>query len=543
MRRAVRPADLPVLCLAAAVAISGAILIDHVSHLTFLSDEWELLVNRHGWSAGDFLDPYQEHLVLAQAALYKLLLALFGMDSALPFQVVATVVFLLGAVVLFVHLRTRVGAWPALLAAVLVLFLGDAFEDLLLAFQVGHYGSVAAGLGMLIALDRDDRQGDRIACALLALSLSFSSIGLCFAAGALADLALSRRPRAGRLYVALLPLELYAIWWLGWGHTADSNLSAENVRGLPEYVFKAIAAGIVSLLGLATGDGSEPDQPHLIYGEVLLVAGVCLAVFRLRQLGRVPRDLLIVLAIGLSFWVVAGLARGPDRFPTSSRYQYPSAIFLLLIAAELLRGVRIRTRAVVVAAVVGAWAISGGMSLLYREYEERWVPSSDSLRASLAGVEIARGSIVRSFQVDFVTVTAPARAYFDAVDEDGSPAYGEDELAGRPEADRQYADGTLATALGIRLAAARPPDDTRRCDALDPATTAGLPLSTGAHTLVNTAPADVEVLLGRFSDGLPVGLGPLPAGGAAALEIPADRSDRPWRLGVSGQGPVAICAP
>jgi len=536
----VREGDLAVICLATAAAVSGVILLDLNSQLTFISDEWELLLNRRGSSLGDFLDPFHEHIVLAPVVIYKLLLAVFGMGSAMPYQVVAIAVFLLSAVLLFLHLRPRIGEWPALLAAIMVLFLGAAFEDLLFAFQVGYFGSVAAGLGMLIALDRGDRKGDRIACALLAFSLAFSSTGLCFAAGALAHVILSPRRRAGRLYVALLPIELWGIWWLGWGHTAESSFSLGNLDQVPEYVFDGAAAGVVSLLGLATGDGSEPDQPHLIYGQILLVAALALAVLRVRRQERISTDLMVVLAIALSFWVLAALNVTAERLPTSSRYQYPAAVFLLLVAGELLRGVRIGRSATLVAAAVITLTSWGGLSLMYREHEQRWVPSSDSLRASLAGVEIADGSVAPEFRVDFISVQTTPATYFSAVKDHGSPAFSEAELLDRPEIDRQYADGTTAAALGLALTPAAGAQNSG-CETLDAGGT--VLLTAGTATFTNLGRSDAEILLGRFSAGLPVGLGPLPPGEpGAALEIPADRSTRPWRLGFGGEGPVEVCA-
>jgi hypothetical protein len=535
--------DLAVVFLAAAAALSGVILIDLLSGLTFITDDWELLLNRRGSSIGDFLDPFHEHVVLAPVLIYRLLLAVFGMDSALPFQVVAISVFILSSVLLFVHLRPRVGAWAALLGAILILFLGAAFEDLLFPFQVGYFGSISAGLGMLIALDRDDRRGDRIACVLLAVSMAFSSLGLCFLAGALVDLTLSRRPRRGRLYVALLPLELWVIWWLGWGHTAESAFSLAKLDGVPEYVFDAAGAGITSLLGLATGDGSEPDQPNLVYGQILLVAGIGLAILRLPGTSGFPRGLAIMLAIALSFWVLTALNKTPERLPTSSRYQFPSAVFLLLIAAELLRGVRIGRTALVAAVAVTVAAAWGGMSLLRDEYDDRWLPSSDSLLASLAGIELARGNVDPAFRVNFISVEVTPRTYFSAIDEHGSPAYDEEDLAARPEIDRATADGAMAAALGLRLEPAAP-GAASGCRLLGGPSGAGsLALDPGSFRLLNRGRVDAEVLIGRFSDGFPVGLGGLPPGGSgAALEIPSDRSNRPWRLGLGGGGGVRVCA-
>jgi hypothetical protein len=325
----------PLLALAIAVLVSGALLLALDSQLTFIADDWELLVAREGWGPDVFLRPFHENIVIGPALIFKFLLAVFGMSSAVPFYVVSIFLFLLSAVLLFVFLRVRVGDWLAFVGAFLTLFLGAAFEDLLWTFQLGYFGSMAAGLGMLLALDRGDERGDRIACGLLAASLAFSSLGLVFAVGALAGVALGSEPRRRRLYVGLLPLALFAVWWLGWGHEAESHISLENLAHLPSYVFNAAAAGITSLLGLATNDGSQPDQAHLIWGQILAPIVAALVALRVVRDKGISRGLTIVLVMAFAFWALAGLNRSGERFPTSSRYQYPSAVFLLLIAGEL----------------------------------------------------------------------------------------------------------------------------------------------------------------------------------------------------------------
>ena len=200
-----------VLLLAAAMLASGAVLLYLTRNFNFLLDEWTFLLGRRGLNADALLAPHNEHLSLIPVLIYKSLLEVFGMESARPFQVVAIATFLTSAAVLFAWLRTRIDGWLALGATVLVLFMGAAWEDLLWAFQVGYFGSMAAGLGMLLALRRESRGGDRVACALLVVSICCSSLGIPFVAGALVAIATGaalaiaglRRRRAGR---ALRPL-------------------------------------------------------------------------------------------------------------------------------------------------------------------------------------------------------------------------------------------------------------------------------------------------------------------------------------------------
>lgn len=517
------------------------------SQTTFFADEWSFLLDRRGWSVGDFLDPHNDHIVLAPVAVYKLLLATFGMDSALPFQVIATLVFLLSAVLLFIYVRGRVGDWPAVLGSGLILFLGASWIDLLWAFQIGFSGSIAAGLGALLALDRDDSVGDRIACALLLLSTSFSELGIPFVAGALVSVLLRGRSRIARLYVAFVPLGLYAIWWFGWGHEADSKFSLDNVLESPVFVFEAASQAAASLLGLATpltGNGTRPVG--LVWGEILLVAAVGAGIWRLRRLGGVPRTLWVALAIGGSFWFLTAFnADPPLREPTDGRYQYPGAVFLVMIAAELLRGVRLSRGSLALGSVVTALAVLSGLWFLHLGYSNILKPASDLVRARFGALEIARDRVQPGFPVYTFITTVDAGTYLSAVDAHGSPAYTESELASGTAARGAAADNTLVPSLGIGLATIQgsPDKGAGSCGrvAAAPSGQTSLALGPGEVTLKPLPGASAEVLLARFADEFSVRLGILVPGQTSSFTLPVDRSSRPWRLGLRGAGRVKVC--
>jgi hypothetical protein len=530
----------PLAGLAVAVAASAALLLVLGSNLTFVREDWELLLTRQDWTTDSFLRPFLEHIVLAPTGIYKLLVAIFGIESALPFRVASTAAFSLSVLLLFFWLRRRVGGWPALLGAVAIAFLGAAYEDLLWPFQIGYFGSVSAGLGMLLALDRDDRRGDALACALLVVSLSFSSLGIAFAAGALADVLLGHRARARRLTLVLLPLALFALWWAAWGQQADSALSVANIVEAPRYVFEAIGAGLASLLGLASND-PDAERTQQIAGGLLALAALTAAFLRIWRLGQLPRDAAVALAIALTFWVLAATNQTFDRPPDASRYQYPSAVFLLLIGGALLRGVRIKGRPLIVAAALTSVAVLSGTALLYREYERWWLPASESLRASLAGLEIAGEGAGRDFTVRFPpNMALPASQYFELVRTAGSPAFSESELTESGDQPRAAADLTLAGVHELNLApGARLPEGLDGCRRVTGG--AGLELPQRTITLVATDGGPVEVLLSRFSPTPSVPLGEIMPATSMRLRIPPDLSVRRWRLHLRGGGSLAVC--
>ena len=349
----------PIALLAVALSTSAALLFSFASDLIFVGDSWELLVRRPDWTVGTFLEPFNEHAIVIPALVYKVLLALFGMDSALPFYAVSISLFLLCAALMFVYMRRRVGGWAALAGAVLLLFMGAAYEDLLWEFQMCFFGSIAAGVGALLALDRKDRLGDRLASGLLVVSLAFSSLGAPFVFATIASIWLGRRPRRRRAYVPLVPLVLYGIWWLGSGHSAGNEIGLADIPDLPLYVFDAAAAGIASLLGQQPIEGN--GGPPALAQALTITLSACLVYWIGRRRG-LPPGLIVALVLTFSFWGLLALDRGPQRF--SSRFQYPSGVFLLIIAAEALRGQRLpRPTGFAVAAITAA-AVVGGISLL-----------------------------------------------------------------------------------------------------------------------------------------------------------------------------------
>jgi hypothetical protein len=529
-----------------ALAASGLALLIWLSDLTFWRDEWAFLLHRRGFSAGVLLDPHYEHIAIAPIAIYKLLLALFGMDSPTPFQVAATTVFLISVALVFVYLRRRVGAWLALAGVLPLLFFGPSWDDLLWPFQIGYFGSMAAGVGALLALDRENRAGDRWGCALLVVALSFSSVGIPFAIAGLVHVLTGSQVRR-RAYVAAVPIGLYAAWWLGWGHEADNHATLDNLLASPGYVFDGFASSLASLLGLVSSREQLPVS-SLDWGRPLLVVALVLAGVRLWRLRRVPRWLLVTLALALAFWLLAGFNTTIGRGPDAGRYQYVGAVFVLLIAADLLRGVRVPRAGVIAALAVSALATLSNLSML-EDYSNALAGLAGQQRGGLAAVELARDRVdpallltQQNSDVDYLG-ELDAGSYLAAVDSFGSPAYPPGELAGVAEASRVAADKVFATALELELEPSR--EQGTACLIARPRVPGrevALELPPGGASLRAEPGARAEVRLRRYATAsFPVRLGALRGGHPMELRIPTDRSDEPWEAGLLSTGPVEVC--
>jgi hypothetical protein len=527
----------------AAVLLSGAVLLHWLHRLTFWRDEWGLLLHRRGWSVGTFLDPAVEHLVAIPILIYKLLLATVGMDSPAPYQFVAVLTFLASVVLLYVYVRARLGAWLALAAILPLLFLGPAWDDLLFPYQMTWFGSVACGIAALFCLERDSRNGDILATALLVAGLLFSDAGLPFIAGALVEVALSPR-RWERAFVPVVPAALWALWYLGWGHTAHTFVSLDNALNLPSYVLDGLSSSTSAYLGLSQPFGVT-ETPSLAWGRPLAVLLIGLAAWRIYRVRRPPNRLWVTLAILLVYWSLTGLNSSVFGLPTVGRYQYLGVVGLALVASEVLRGARIGRWATAGVLLVAVLATLSNVIRL-RDAAAGLAGIGQQTRGGLAALELARDRVDPSLElnqqnsgVDYIGLL-DAGSYLSAVDAYGSPAYTPAELVGAPELARVAADTVSDAALRVHLQPAAL-GAAHRCLRVDVARTPSAPVPAGGFIIRAQSPG-VEAGLRRYARGsFPVSLGTLPPGQPQLLRIPPDRSSVPWTLQLTGRGEAAVC--
>lgn len=534
--------------LAVAMATAAAVLLDYGSGLTFFQDSWEFLMQRRDPSVATLLDPHNEHIVLLPVVISQGSLRLFGMDSQTPELVLLVAMLLATAGLLFVYVRRRLGPWPALIAAVLLLFLGPAWQDLLWPFQVGFVGSALCGLGMLLALENDDERWDRVACGLLVTSIAFSSLGIAFAVACAVDV-LQRRRRRGlrRAYVFALPLLLYAGWYAGWGHEADNSLTAHNVLVSPRYVWEGLTASLDSLLALGTISDEVVGRSK--WGAPLLIALLALAAYRgFRRRGFFP-GLWPAVAAAATFWFLAAFNQGPGREPYSSRYIYIGGFFALLIAVNLLRGLKFN-RWGLLAAAAATVAIAGFNLVPLREGRDFFAEQTVLTRSDLAAIEIADRTVEPAFRLSpeaagtLYLNEIEAGEYLQAVGEYGSPAYSPAELEAAPEEGRVHADLVLANALplAIETESGDPPprgDCIRVAGGADAAPSA---LRPGVTTVELGPGGEGRVRLRRFAGReYPLDSGAIQGGSTTRLYIPRDRLRRPWQLLVEADQGALVC--
>ncbi len=551
MERLSRNAPVLVLCAALAAAVAMTLVL--TSKFTFLFDTWDLLMARQELTADNLFRPHNEHLIVFPVLIEQGLVRVFGMDTAVPEQVVLALFLAATAALFFVYVSRRVGPWLGLFAAILILCLGPAWEALLWPFEITFIGPVLFGLAMLLALEREDRAGDLWACLFLVLSIGFSGLGLPFVfAAAVAILQGKRESRVRRAYVFLVPLALYALWYLGWGHDAETHLTLHNLLAAPRFVADSIAVAVGALFGLSTapvGGGVDPG-----WGRAILVALVVVLGYRQIRRPVFSPGLWPAVAAAAAYWSLTAINAIPGRDPFSSRYQYAGAIFVLLILANLFDGVRASRAALVLGAAVTVLAVGPNLVVL-KHSSDALEGTSVLTRADVAAIEISRRTVDPEFQLNPDIAGTPglvdifAGPYLEAVEEYGSPAYTPGELVSAPEEGRRQADLVLARILPIsavtRAGAYEAGPGAENCVALpagDGAPTPEVRLSPGL-TRIELAPGPhADFSLRRFA----VGVYPVLTDGAdgdsvTVLRIPRDQAAIPWRLLVEADQDARVC--
>jgi len=413
----VRVAHARLLVIVAAVSVSAAILVLARSY-TFYFDEWTFILSAPDWTWATLLKPHNEHPVMLTRAIYATLLRTVGLRSYVPYMAVLLALHAANVVLMFEVVRRRAGELVAVSCAALLMLLGAGWEDLLWAFQIQFVGSVACGLGMLLALQgRGSRRNLLIAAALLTASLMFSGVGLFFGAAAAVQLGVSGRVRDlvwfGPTAVAI------AVWFVAFGRGGGtaSALSLGDVAALPIYVLWGLGTSVGGLVGVA-------GWPAM---AILFLAALAVAVAWRRE-GVDPFALGLAAGV-VTFYAVPGLIRVQLGYQQSgaSRYTYVAAVFWLLLLADAARRLPWRgTWRPALAACLFLACFSSGVLLL--EFGAAKAIQMQRQVADLQALATVRGDpcLDPTGAADpFVmpVETSPA-SYYRAIDRYGDPATG-----------------------------------------------------------------------------------------------------------------------
>lgn len=403
--------------------------------LTFYFDEWDFVQGRREWDADALLAPHNGHVVLVPALIYKLLFEIFGLWVYTPYRAVGLAAHLATVSIVYAYARSRLGAVGALVPAVMLLCFGPGWADILWPFQIGFLVSLGAGVGALLFLERDDEAGQVLAAVLLVLCVASGSLGLPILA--MATVEVLRSPeRREKLWVVAVPIALYGAWYVSFSPESQTDLS--KIGAVPEFVARSAAGSVGALLG-----GGQR------VGAVALIVLLPLAGWRIWKTRPVPPRVWTLLATAVLLWTLIAFARAGLEEPDASRYLYPGAVLVLLLAVELVSGMR-PTHLAAAGIAVGV-IVTGGMNLhaMNRGFFQLGY-ASELTRGALAGLELAGPLADRSLRPEQAAAPQVATGeYLSAVGEYGSPAPAFDELPSASLLTQRSADQALILAYRL----------------------------------------------------------------------------------------------
>lgn len=555
-----------------AMAAAAALLIWETRGLTLLVDEWKWgFAERTNLDLHSFVDPHNGHFVAVPVLITKSALQLFHANAAVALRLLAVAVHLGAAGCLFALLRKAVGTAGAVLPTILVLFLGAANDVIIGSHGLSTTITVLTGLGAWMAIQRRRAVWDVAAAVLLTIGVATVSMALAFVVGAAVVIWLDRSSPRSRLWIPLVPIAVYALWWLAWGHREPSEVAIANVAGYPAFAFDALSAGLVSITGLFTEPGMRSPSFNIAPGQAL--AGGLLIVTLALIIGRRYRPgvaSLVPLVTLLTFWLMtAGVASGV-RAPWASRYLYIDVVLLLLIFTQEIAVSPVRPQGVLALSAICAFALAPNIrEITY--FSDWWRDQAAANRAVMGAADAVIGQGQPTALLEDPADLAPGQVedlvmsleqYAASSQRFGAPAYSVREIESAGPLAHAAADRFLSRALPVTLEPATGPPHPLP-PALSPTQTGGVlkrsrgclrfvPLAAEAQMSLNLpvgglwirpAPgAPVPVGVERFDESFGVKMSSAVGGRPAVLSLPPSRISSGWKAQFSAEQPLLLCA-
>lgn len=391
----------------AALVAAGATIAWFGRDWFFLHDEWGFIFYRRAGGITAFLAPIHGHLFAGVLVIYRVLFSTVGLRHYGAYRGVEIALHLLCAGLLYVYARRR-GLQPliAWLVLVLLAFLGTAWEVLFWLASAGFIIPVIVLLAVLVLWDSEVPAVNLLTALLAVIALGTYGLGVAVVAGLMVA-AMGPGRSWQRLTALGVPLAGWGIWFVAIRPSLNSPASlrripgasrtgdigslgnpTSHILGLPAWLAHSAAGALAALVG-------HPELTEI--GFVLGLALAAGAVWQWKN-GALDRWRFCGIAVAaVVFWVLTGLARAQTSSPAASRYLYPGIAFVLILAVECLRGVRLPTSLLAGLAVLVALSVWANVSVLQSEQRATSAVFARE-KVALAQLESCRGRLPRSFK-------------------------------------------------------------------------------------------------------------------------------------------------
>ena len=325
------------------------------SATTFRVDDWDLVANRSLLDPASLVRPYNQQFIAVPIVIFRLIYAVVGLHSYLPYLAVLLALHIATATVVRHVVSEFAGEVPGLAAGILFLFLGSGYENLNAAFQIGQV--IATGSGVL-AMDLAIRhRRSRAAAVLFMVALASHAIGAAYLAGTIVAMLAFDRRRVAWMAIPLASLGMWTFAFdLGSLAARDEPIAAA-IAAVPLFMVVGPIAAVAAVFGLS-----------LAGGAILVAIGIGVA--RLERLRPAYPPLVIGAGVALiAEYALIAMSRAAFGIgaTTWSRYVYSAVPLVLVFVAAYLGSISAswtkpaRRRATMVLAGLTVIAVVGNL--------------------------------------------------------------------------------------------------------------------------------------------------------------------------------------
>lgn len=255
------PDELFVALLVVALPVIVLVLADY---MWFFRDDWAFIADRE-LSVEDVFEPHNAHWTAVPVVVFRVLYAVFGLHSYLPYlAVVVTMHLVVVALLRTIMVRAGVGRWVANAFAGALVFFGAGREDIVWAFQISFTGAIALVLGQLVLADHDGPVGWRDVAALALGLLGLMSAGTAIVLIGVVGLALLVRRGWRRAALHTAPLAAAYVAYVTLADPATDESPGFTASVILDWLWRGLVAGF---------DGMGGYRPVAVSLVALLVVG------------------------------------------------------------------------------------------------------------------------------------------------------------------------------------------------------------------------------------------------------------------------------
>jgi len=298
-------------------------------HSWFIGDDFAILTDRYfaasdgNWSQALLL-PHNDHLVALPILVFIGLGNVFGLDNHLAYMLPAIFMHIAILFAIAMILKKRCASTLTALSAVCcVAFMSAGYEVLMMATNMAHVAPIFIGLYQLILVDHDGDISKRDIVATLLGVIAVICAGTSIPIIAIIALFLTLQRQFKRAFlIAVPPAVLWLMWFIEYG-TLNHGVKGDTqyttfvkTTQIAQYVIKGL-------------QGSLEAISHISGSSTFLIILCFLGLYK-KSIKSKAILMPFCMAVGsVLFYFITGFSRVTFDAPTSGRYVYLGAIFII----------------------------------------------------------------------------------------------------------------------------------------------------------------------------------------------------------------------